>query len=567
MLPIRWILRGCSAWAVVASFAGILAIARPSFADESPSLVLEPAPAGDRAAFVERAAVRGHLLVAGRLAVDYAHAPLVLVDSAQYEDVVVGNQTTFHALASISLRHRILLALDVPFSYVRAGARSRPGTGAPDVTNGADFGDIRFGARVRLYQSRENPDEGFVIGLSTCFWLPTASDGYLGDGQFRMRGGMVAEGATPRFYWGINGGIRSRPVAILPGILPTRVGSALGLGLSGGFFADGDRAVAIGAEFTGDFTVGAGTQLFDPRATVANLLLTGHYRIAGGPFEVGAAFGPGLGQGAGSSDVRVMVFLGRAPEQMAPPPDRDEDGIPDKLDACVSIKGITSSEPLLNGCPEAPSDRDGDAIPDDYDACPAKAGIATFVHRTHGCPKIIDKDGDTVADADDACPDEKGVAPPDGDGCPKKPEPPQNPPQLNDLMDHSITIVQEIYFQRGTAILQPESEPFLQAIAKVFVEHPEVELVEVQGHTDDTGNDELNRRLAQDRAEAVVKWLVKHGVANDRLTPKGYGASEPVASNDTEEGRAKNRRVRFIILRQKQVQDHNHGPAPSGGAP
>lgn len=553
-------------WFFMAGLAIILLGTRPGFADETPSLVLEPAPAGDRSAFVERAAVRGDKLVAARLVVDYAHAPLTLVDTGQNDDVVVANQTTFHAMASVSVRHRILLALDVPFSYVRAGSRSTPGSGAPGVMDGADFGDIRFGARVRLYQSRENPDEGFVLGLSTCFWLPTASEGYLGDGQFRMRGGVVAEGATKRFYWGANGGIRSRPVAILPGILPTRVGSALGLGLSGGFYADAERAVAIGAEFVGDFTVGAGTRLFDPRATIANLLLTGHYRIAGGPFELGAAFGPGLGQGAGSSDVRVMVFLGRAPEQVAPPPDRDEDGIPDKQDACVSIKGVVSPEPLLNGCPEPPADRDGDAIPDDYDACATKAGIATFVPRTHGCPKIVDTDGDKVADSEDACPQEKGLAPPEGNGCPKVEKPPE-PPKLALLVDYSITILQLIYFQRGTAVLQAKSEPFLQAIAQIFQEHPEIELVEVQGHTDDTGNEDLNRRLAQGRAEAVVKWLVRHGVSKDRLTPKGYGASEPVATNETEEGRAKNRRVRFVILRQKQVRDHNHGPTPTGGTP
>jgi hypothetical protein len=111
-------LGGCYSRLFLASFASVLLGARTTSADESPSLVLEPAPAGDRAAFVERAAVRGHLLVAARFAVDYAHAPLVLVDSAQNDDVVVANQTTFHAMASLSLRHRFILALDVPFSYV-----------------------------------------------------------------------------------------------------------------------------------------------------------------------------------------------------------------------------------------------------------------------------------------------------------------------------------------------------------------------------------------------------------------------------------------------------------------
>lgn len=563
MLSGRRVAGACASWFFVASLMGALLGARTSLADETPSLVLDPAPAGDRAAFVERAAVRGHKLVAARLAIDYAHAPLVLVDSEQNDDVVVANQTTFHALATVSLRHRLILALDVPFSHARSGARSTPGSGAPKITDGADFGDIRFGARVRLYQSKENPDEGFVIGLSSCFWLPTATDGYSGDGHFRMRGAIVAEGANKRFYWGANGGIRSRPASILPGIVPTRVGSALTLGLSGGFYADGDRAVAIGAEFVGDFTVGADARFLDPRATMANLLLTGHYRIAGGPFEFGGAFGPGLGQGAGSSDVRVMVFLGRAPEQMAPPPDRDEDGIPDKQDACVSIKGVAWPDPLLNGCPEAPADRDGDAIPDDYDACPLKAGEATFIPRTHGCPKIADSDGDKVPDAEDACPKEKGVAPPEGDGCPK-PEPPPEPPPTATVVDKEIVISQQVLFERGTAIIRPESDAILKDVARVFKEHPEIEWVEVQGHTDDTGDTNLNRQLGRDRAEAVVKWLVTNGITKERLTPKGYGADKPIDTNATDEGRAKNRRVEFHILRRKVEEKPKVTP---GGTP
>jgi OOP family OmpA-OmpF porin len=555
-----------SLWIVLTSVTAALFGARTSLADETPSLGLEPAPAGDRAAFVERAAVRGHLLLAARVAVDYAHAPLVLVDSAQNDDVVVANQTSFHAMASLSLRHRFVLALDVPFSYFRPGPGSNPGSGAPRVTQGAEFGDIRFGARVRLYQSQENPDEGFVIGLSSNFWLPTASEGYAGDGLFRMKGAIVAEGANKRFYWGANAGVRSRPTAVLPGILPTRVGTALGLGLSGGFYADGDRAVAIGAEFVGDFTVGADARLFDPRATIANLLLTGHYRIAGGPFEVGGAFGPGLGQGAGSPDVRVMVFLGRAPEQMAPPPDRDDDGIPDKQDACVSLRGIPWPDPLLNGCPEAPADRDGDAIPDDYDACPTKAGEATFVRRTHGCPKIVDTDGDKVPDPNDACPKEAGVGPPDGDGCPKV-EPKPEPPPIATVVDKEIVISQQVLFERGTAVIRPESDAILQDVARAFKEHPEIELVEVQGHTDDTGDDNLNRQLGRDRAESVVQWLVKNGVAKERLTAKGYGADKPIDTNATDEGRAKNRRVEFHILRRKVADKPAPAPAPAGGRP
>lgn len=551
-----------SFWFVFASVASVLFGARTSLADDTPSLVLDPAPAGDRSSFVERAAVRGDFLVATRVVVDYAHAPLVLVGLEQKEDLVVADLTAFHAMATLSLRHRIILTLDVPVSYNRPGDTVKTVTHAPRFSTGFGFGDIRFGARVSLYQSRESPDEGFVIGMSSCFWLPTASLGYAGDGIFRMKGAIVAEGANKRFYWAANAGVRSRPIATLSSIVPTRVGTAIGLGWSGGFFADADRAVAIGAELLGDFTVGGDARLFDPRSTMANLLLTGHYRVAGGPFEVGGSFGPGFGQGAGSPDMRVMVFIGHAPEQTAPPPDRDADGIPDKQDACVSIRGVASSDSLLNGCPEAPTDRDGDAIPDDYDACPTVAGEATHVRQTHGCPKVVDTDGDTVPDATDACPKKPGVRPPAGNGCPKPPPP---PPPTATVSETEIVISQQVLFERGTAIIRPESDAIMRDVARVFKEYPEIELVEVQGHTDDTGDPNVNRQLGRDRAESVVAWLVKNGIAKERLTSKGFGADKPIDTNATFDGRAKNRRVEFHILRRKAADKSEPGRA--GRAP
>jgi outer membrane protein OmpA-like peptidoglycan-associated protein len=81
----------------------------------------------------------------------------------------------------------------------------------------------------------------------------------------------------------------------------------------------------------------------------------------------------------------------------------------------------------------------------------------------------------------------------------------------------------------------------------VLREHPEIELVEVQGHTDETGPPDLNRRLGQQRAESVVAWLAGRGIARERLSPKGYGSDRPLADNTTEEGRTKNRRVEFRV--------------------
>lgn len=529
--------------------AAVLFAGGEALADETPSLALEPAPAGDRAFAVERAGVHGHLLFSARLGIDFASEPLVLRNQAQEIDSVVSYQVWLHALAAFSLWHRVAVSAHIPLVAAQSGRPEPPSGGtAQRPGEGADFGDIRLGARVKLFGSPEDADVKTEFAAAASLWLPTASDGYAGDGVARVRVALIAEGSTPRLYWAWNGGIRTRPAEQLPGALPSRVGTALSFGLAGGFFADARRDVALGAELLADLTVGAGARLFDSRATMAHLLLTGHYRIDGGPFEIGAALAPGLAQGAGSADYRVLLSLGYAPETPAPPPDEDDDGVPDKTDACPALRGIPMADPLLHGCPEAEPDRDGDAIPDQHDACPRLAGEPTGDRKTHGCPKRVDSDRDGVPDKTDACPNEPGVPPPEGDGCPK---PPPQPPPSTRLVEQEIVLSQQVQFEVGTAVLRPESDIVLSEVARVLGDHPEVELVEVQGHTDESGTPDLNRRLGQERASRVVAWLVEHGVGRDRLSPKGYGSDRPIADNATDEGRQKNRRVEFRVLRMK----------------
>lgn len=535
----------------------------------TPSLALEPAPAGDRAFTVERAGVHGDHLLSTRLAFDQANNPLVLRNAAAAQEIdrVVTYQSWLHALASFSLAHRFVFNIDLPFTLGQGGGDAPPsGATAPRPGAGRGLGDVRLGGRVKLLGPAEDTGEGTELALSAGAWLPTATEDYAGDGAARVRAGVVAEGVGRRLYWAFNGGLRTRPSAALPGALPTRVGTAIGLGLAAGFFADAQRRLALGTEATADLTVGGGARLFDPRATVGHWLLTGHYRIGGGPLELGAALGPGFGQGAGSADYRLLMMIGLAPERAAPPPDRDEDGVPDRSDACADLAGSPAPDPLLHGCPPPPPDHDGDAIPDDNDACPTIAGEPTAERRTHGCPRALDADGDGVPDPVDACPKEPGVRPPAGDGCPKPPEPPK--PPVATLVEQEIVISQQVQFETGTAVLRPESDAVLGEVARVLGEHPEIELIEVQGHTDDTGTPDVNRRLGQDRADSVVAWLALRGVARERLAAKGYGADRPIASNATEEGRARNRRVEFRVIRKRPAAPSSPpSNPPPGGAP
>ena len=110
-----------------------------------------------------------------------------------------------------------------------------------------------------------------------------------------------------------------------------------------------------------------------------------------------------------------------------------------------------------------------------------------------------------------------------------------------------IIIRKQINFETGSAVIKGDSAGLMEEIADVFRRNPEVKLVEVQGHTDNTGTREHNQDLSERRANAVKEWLVSHGIAADRLDAKGYGQTRPVAPNVTAANRAKNRRVQFVI--------------------
>ena len=118
-------------------------------------------------------------------------------------------------------------------------------------------------------------------------------------------------------------------------------------------------------------------------------------------------------------------------------------------------------------------------------------------------------------------------------------------PLYDRLASEGKIITYAITFEVGKADLKPESMVEINRIAKLMQENPGLEF-EVQGHCDATGSDKVNDPLSQKRAEAIVAALVEQGIAGARLTAVGKGSHVPIASNSTDEGRAKNRRVEFI---------------------
>jgi outer membrane protein OmpA-like peptidoglycan-associated protein len=127
--------------------------------------------------------------------------------------------------------------------------------------------------------------------------------------------------------------------------------------------------------------------------------------------------------------------------------------------------------------------------------------------------------------------------------------PPPGPDRVV-LTASSIQIKDKVQFATGKAEILPESFGLLDDVAKVFLDNEQIEIVQVEGHTDSTGGAGINRKLSQQRAESVRKYLADKGVAKKRMVAKGFGPDKPIADNADEAGREQNRRVEFNIIKQ-----------------
>jgi len=208
------------------------------------------------------------------------------------------------------------------------------------------------------------------------------------------------------------------------------------------------------------------------------------------------------------------------------PLDTDGDGVPDYLDKCPGTpKGVAVD---AAGCP---IDSDGDGVPDSLDKCPGTPkGVKV---DAAGCP--IDSDGDGVPDYLDKCPGTPRGVPVDKTGCPIK---------GIEVMGNEWMVRGKVLFALNKATIRPEAAEVLLKVAGFLKKNPQY-AVEIQGNTDNTGAMAWNMQLSQMRADAVKAYLVSNGVAGGMLTTKAFGPNEPIAPNNTAEGRAKNRRVDF----------------------
>jgi type IX secretion system PorP/SprF family membrane protein len=218
-------------------------------------------------------------------------------------------------------------------------------------------------------------------------------------------------------------------------------------------------------------------------------------------------------------------------------PDKDKDGIKDSEDECPEEFGLK----INNGCP----DKDSDGVVDKKDECPEVPGLPKF----KGCP---DTDGDGLQDAYDDCPTERG--PIQNHGCPKGAS---NTDTVYITVTDTVYITinndtdlkkvfKDVKFESDKYILTYSSILVLSEVSNYLDE--KALNIHITGHTDSQAPDEYNMELSENRVKAVQNYLVSKGISKSRIKIDWKGETEPIATNNTEEGREKNRRVELLIL-------------------
>lgn len=205
--------------------------------------------------------------------------------------------------------------------------------------------------------------------------------------------------------------------------------------------------------------------------------------------------------------------------------DQDKDGVADRFDKCGDspIGSYVDS----NGCADTQRDSDNDGVNDREDKCTATPQSEKV--DANGCSASQkDSDNDGIADKLDQCPNTDAGSKVNSAGCTEK---------------ESVEITLNINFAPSKAEIDPRFELELDRVAMFLKTYTDTK-AEIQGHSDNLGKREWNIKLSQMRADSVKQYLVdKHNISESRLKAKGYGPDQPIADNNTEEGRKTNRRV------------------------
>ncbi len=464
-------------------------------------------------------------------------------------------QLLLYGAAGVEIFDRFAFQVELPGSIYQHGnptGNATIGTSIVEPGN-ATLMDLRLDARVILFR---NEARSFKLGAEGGVWVPTGNSNHYGsDGSAAATLGLAVEFDLKKVFFPINAGFRFGQGGAVNDF---KSGPELKYA-AGAFIPIRDGRFRIGGEIFGSAPISS-TGKTGPAANLP-LEWMGEMRVgldAKKRWHIGAGGGTRLTPGY-SPDFRLMALAGfnfSVADTDPPAPNRrfkverdkekfidtDGDKIPDDIDLCPNEPEDGKPPNPDDGCPALP-DRDGDGIPDVNDKCPDEPEDFDGIQDADGCPED-DADHDGIPDAQDACPLEPGDPDPDPkkNGCPKF---------IRRIKGSTeIQILKQVQFQTGRADILKNSFPILDEVVRLLKVNPEITHLDIEGHTDNRGSDQMNEKLSDDRSKSVMKYLVEHGIAAGRLAAQGFGPKRPIADNNTDKGRQTNRRVEFHIRNQ-----------------
>jgi len=460
---------------------------------------------------------------------------------------------------------RLTLGMTLPVNLLNIYGNDpqREGVGGGGIGDSpVAVGDLRFDIRVKTW---ETEGEWLKFGLGAALFAPTGNRGaFAGDGYTTGSLYAASEIDFGKFFLSGNIGPHFRPDSSIGGDNGSLFLASDLRWAFGAYLPLREGKVRLGGELWGTTGITARDQYGDSKSKFFAGQNTDIEWLAQGRFtidprdrvyvQVGA--GTRLSTGYGAPDFRILGSIGtyanfldfksKSPARRVRASsdvdmydrDTDGDGYPDSVDGCPTEKEDGKPPQATDGCPGS-SDRDGDGILDVDDQCPDKAEDKDGIQDTDGCPED-DADQDGIPDVQDKCPTEPGKRSSRAEkfGCPSL---------IEEGPGGSLTLLKPIEFETGRATIKPISYPIMDDVVDLMKERPSLR-IGVYGHTDSKGIPANNLKLSKDRAAAVRAYLLGKGVAASRLESEGFGQTKPVATNDTDDGRSKNRRVEFKVL-------------------
>ena len=528
---------------IVLSLSGT-ARAQPSRNVDLPQL--QPAPAGDRFFAVPSPYTPGNLVLHGGVLLDYAKNPLVVSDSAgSVVGHVVEHQLLLHLDVSLTLSDRVSFNADIPFALVNRGdgtveAGAFTGANAFVSPSGAGVGDLRLGARLRIFGGYFDP---FQVAVGGFLWIPTGTrNDYLTDGNVRGQVQLLLGGLVDRFIWSAMGAPTFRSSQSYGDI---QLGSQLNWGGGAGVLLGDARNVQSGLETIGGVTLVKSARSFNSE------VLGGVKVRAVDPVELGVAVGRGFSTGLGTPDysgaLLMAVLYAQGPqadhdrrprrrrhprrgrrlprregrrqrrrseeERLPAAGDRDGDGIPDDEDACPDVTGVRERRPEEERLPaprprrrrhprrrrtRAPTWRACRDRRPEEERLPAATATATASPTPRTPAPTCRASRPTTRRRTAARPTPTATASrrrgrlPGREG-PRDPDPKKRLPEDVRVTSTEIVILEQVQFDTDKATIRPVERAARRG-GQVVREHPEIQRIEVQGHTDDRGARPATRR-------------------------------------------------------------------------